>query len=69
MNITHEELSLRCQKVSKALMDNDCEAVLLRSIPNHIYLTGSVFLGFTFLKAGEAPIFFAEKPSLSLIHI
>ncbi|SJZ64916.1 M24 family metallopeptidase [Porphyromonas cangingivalis] len=66
MNITHEELSLRCQKVSKALMDNDCEAVLLRSIPNHIYLTGSVFLGFTFLKAGEAPIFFAEKPSQAL---
>ncbi|MDO4695680.1 Xaa-Pro peptidase family protein [Porphyromonas sp.] len=63
MNITKEELLLRCQKVSKALVESGCDSILLRSIPNHIYLTGSVFLGFTFLKVGHEPIFFAEKPS------
>lgn len=66
MNITNTELSLRSEKISKALIDENCESILLRSIPNHLYLTGSVFLGFTFLKAGEEPIFFAEKPSIAL---
>lgn len=66
MNISNEELRLRCDKISKALVAEGCEGVLLRSIANHIYLTGSVFSGFTYLKAGEKPIFFAEKPAAAL---
>lgn len=66
MSITKEELSIRCNKITKEMNLQGCESVLLRSIPNHIYLTGSVFLGFTFIQRGEAPVFFAEKPSQAL---
>lgn len=61
--IDHNELQLRSQKIWAELELTGATAVLLRSNANHLYLTGSVFAGFTYIALGELPLFFPEKSS------
>lgn len=57
-------------KIKKALTDVGASGILLRSIPSHLYLTGSVFQGFTYISASgdesAQPIFFIERATNAL---
>lgn len=62
MNITLKELDIRLQKIRQAMKAEGLQNILLRSVPNHIYLTGSVFQGFTFIDLSQSlPLFFVER--------
>lgn len=63
MYISFDELQTRCRKIMDALLPLGVESLLIRSIPNHIYLTGSVFSGFTFLHRESLPLFFYDRPT------
>ena len=63
MLISINELQLRCDRISEALTSVGGGSILLRSIPNHLYLTGTVFSGYTFLEVGKRPFFFYDRPT------
>ncbi|MDO5036054.1 MAG: M24 family metallopeptidase [Porphyromonas sp.] len=67
MNITNKDLSYKSLRIKKALAEVGASGILLRSIPAHLYLTGSVFQGYTYIPVdndeGALPIFFVERPT------
>lgn len=64
MIISLRELSLRTEKLKSAMEAAGCTSLLLRSIPAHLYLTGSVFQGFSFVSRDlDYPIFFPDRPT------
>lgn len=70
MNITTQDIINKTMKIKKALTDVGASGILLRSIPSHLYLTGSVFQGFTYISASgdesAQPIFFIERATNAL---
>lgn len=70
MNITTQDIINKTLKIKKALTDVGASGILLRSIPSHLYLTGSVFQGFTYISASgdesALPIFFIERATNAL---
>lgn len=64
MNIPLHEVALRVQKLQAEMDKQGCQSLLLRSIPAQLYLTGSVFHGFTLVhRSLEYPIFFPDRPT------
>lgn len=58
MNTTLQEITTKVEKIHAALKEQGLQNILLRSIPNCLYITGSVSQSFIFVDR-----------SLSLIHI
>lgn len=63
MYIPFPELELRLQRIGEALQAHSVGSILLRSIPNHLYLTGSVYSGYTYVAVGQQPLFFYDRPT------
>lgn len=64
MIISLQELSLRVNKLKAEMKVRGCTSLLLRSIPAHLYLSGSVFQGFTFVHQDlDYPVYFPDRPT------
>lgn len=64
MIISLQELAQRTNKLKIQMGNKGCQSLLLRSIPAHLYLTGSVFQGFTFIHRDvDYPIYFPDRPT------
>lgn len=59
MNTTLDEIILKTDKIKAVLQAASIDNLLLSSVPNFLYLTGSVAQGYLFIhKDEELPLFF-----------
>lgn len=62
MNTTIQEIELKVSRIHKALEKDGLQNVLLRSVPNILYLTGSVFQGYLLVdRSHSLPLIFLER--------
>lgn len=62
MNTTIEEISLKVKRIQESLEEKGLQNILIRSIPNTIYLTGSVIQGYLLVdKDLSLPLIFLER--------
>lgn len=67
MNTTIDEIILKTDKIKAALQAASIDSLLLGSVPNFLYLTGSVAQGYIFIhKDEELPLLFLERPTYVL---
>ncbi|MBR8729762.1 Methionine aminopeptidase 1, mitochondrial [Porphyromonas levii] len=67
MNTTLQEITTKVEKIHAALKEQGLQNILLRSIPNCLYITGSVSQSFIFVdRSRELPIIFLERPTNTL---
>ncbi len=67
MNTTIDEIILKTDKIKAALQAASIDSLLLGSVPNFLYLTGSVAQGYIFIHKDEAlPLLFLERPTYVL---
>ncbi len=59
------EFKLRLEKVSNAMADDNCEALLISSTTNIFYLSGCVFRGYILITTDKEPVFFMVAPSVA----
>lgn len=57
------DLSLRWQTVQKHMQAIGADAILVNSNLNQLYLTGRIFMGYTYLPAQGLPHFFVRRPN------
>ncbi|MDO5017119.1 MAG: Xaa-Pro peptidase family protein [Porphyromonas sp.] len=64
MNTSISEIAQKVGKIKTALDQYHLDSLLLRSIPNCLYLTGSVFRGYIYIdRSLELPLLFLERPT------
>lgn len=67
MNTSIQEIQIKVHKIQEALKAQGLQNILLRSIPNCLYLTGSVSQSFILVdRSEELPIIFLERPTSTL---
>lgn len=67
MNTTLDEITLKTNKIKEALQSQQIDSVLLGSVPNFLYVTGSVAQGYIFIHKDEPlPLIFIERPTYVL---
>lgn len=60
-----EEFALRYAKVKNEMKKEGCEAILIASSTNMLYLCGAIFRGYIFLYADRDPVVFMVAPSVA----
>lgn len=67
MNTTIHEIEIKVTKLHDQMRVQGVESLILRSVAAHLYLTGSVIHGYTYIHKDEPlPLFFLEKPTHAL---
>lgn len=67
MNTTLQEIIIKVGKIHSALKKQGLQNILLRSVPNCLYITGSVSQSFILVdRSRELPIIFLERPTGTL---
>lgn len=67
MNTTLQEITIKVKKIHSILKEQGLQNILLRSIPNCLYITGSVSQSFILVdRSRELPIIFLERPTNTL---
>lgn len=64
MNTTIDEIRLKVSQINEALRAAEVDSLLLSSVPNCLYLLGSVFQGYIYIHVEEElPLLFVERPT------